>query len=79
MVDAMGRADDSPLFTDPEKALIAAATELTKTATLSEPTFARLRRFFDERALLDLVVNTSVANLNNRVTDAFVADVETDE
>ncbi len=76
MVQAIADADASPLFTDEEKALVAASTELTRTATLSDATFARLRRFFDERALVELVVNTSVANLNNRITDAFVADVE---
>jgi alkylhydroperoxidase family enzyme len=79
MVDAIGKADDSTLFADEEKAVIAAATELTKTARLSESTYQRLRRFFDERQALELVVNTSIANLNNRVTDAFQADVEPDE
>ena len=76
MVDAIPHADDSPLFTDEEKALIAASLELTRTASLSGTTFARIRPFFDDRALIDLVVNVSVANLNNRVTDAFVADLE---
>lgn len=79
MVDAIGAADASPLFTEAEKALIAAATELTRTATLSEGTFARARASFEERALLELVINTSLANLNNRVTDAFTADVEDEE
>jgi len=79
MVDAIGSAETSPLFTDEEKAVIAGATELTKTARLTESTYQRLRRFFDERQLVELVVNTSIANLNNRVTDAFLADVEPDE
>lgn len=79
MVDAIGAADTSPLFTDEEKALIAASTELTRTASLSDATFARLQSFFDERAMVELVVNTSIANLNNRVTDAFTADVEDEE
>jgi alkylhydroperoxidase family enzyme len=79
MVDAIATAETSALFTDEEKALIAASTELTKTAKLSRGTFDRLRGFFDERALVELVVNTSIANLNNRITDSFTADVETDE
>jgi alkylhydroperoxidase family enzyme len=79
MVDDIGKAEDSTLFTDEEKAVIVAATELTKTARFSESTYQRLRRFFDERQALELVVNTSIANLNNRVTDAFQADVEPDE
>jgi alkylhydroperoxidase family enzyme len=76
MIDAIPNADRSPLFTAEEKAAIAASLELTRTATLSEATFQRIRPFFDDRALIELVVNTSVANLNNRVTDAFVADLE---
>ena len=71
-------ADDSPLFTDEEKAAIAASLELTRTATLSDATFQRIRPYFDDRAMVELVVNTSIANLNNRVTDSFTADVEPD-
>lgn len=79
MVDAIPLIDQSPLFTDEEKAVVAASTELTKTARLSEAMFARLRPLFDDRALVELVVNTSIANLNNRVTDSFQADIEPDE
>jgi alkylhydroperoxidase family enzyme len=76
MVDAILTADESPLFTDQEKAVIAASIELTHSATLSDATFARVRPFFDDRALVELVVNVSIANLNNRITDAFQADLE---
>lgn len=79
MVDAIASADSSPLFSDEEKAVVVASTEITKTAKLSEESFQRLRRIFDDRQLVELVVNTSIANLNNRVTDAFEADVEPDE
>jgi alkylhydroperoxidase family enzyme len=78
MVDAIPSVEGSAFFTDEEKAVIAASTELTKTAKLSAATFERLRRFFDERGLVELVINTSIANLNNRVTDAFAADIEPD-
>jgi len=76
MVDAIPNADASPLFTEPEKAAIAVAIELTKRAELSNDNFARAARQFSERQLLELVVNVGVANLNNRVTDAFWADIE---
>lgn len=79
MIEAIEKADSSPLFTDEEKATIAASLELTRTATLSDATFQRVRPFFDDRALIELVVNTSIANLNNRVTDAFVSDLEDEE
>lgn len=79
MIEAIEEADSSPLFTDEEKATIAASLELTRTATLSDATFKRVRPYFDDRALIELVVNTSIANLNNRVTDAFVSDLEDEE
>ncbi len=78
MVDALPGAESSSLFSDEEKAVIAASAELTRTARLSDATFDRLRRYFDERQLVELVVNASIANLNNRVTDSFAAEVEPD-
>ena len=76
MVDAILDADRSPLFREEEKAAIAAAIELTAKAELSNATFERVAQHFDERQLVELVVNVGVANLNNRITDAFWADIE---
>jgi len=56
--------------------VIAGSTELTRTAKLSDAVFKRLRAFFDDRALMELVINTSIANMNNRITDSFIADLE---
>ena len=78
MVDAIPQAEKSPFFTDEEKTVIAVSTELTRTARLSQATFERARRAFDERGIVELVVNTSIANLNNRVTDSFTAEPEPD-
>jgi alkylhydroperoxidase family enzyme len=63
-------------FTDAEKAVVAASIELTKKAELSNEAFDRLAKHFDERQLVELVMNIGVANMNNRVTDAFWADIE---
>lgn len=79
MIDAIPDVDGSPLFTDEEQAVVAASYELSATARLSEAMFERLRRFFDDRQLIELVVNTSMANLNNRVTDSFQTDLEAAE
>jgi len=76
MVDAIPRADASPLFADDEKAAIALALELTKTATLSDVTFQRAREHFDERQLVEMVLNVGIANLSNRFSDAFRAGRE---
>ena len=74
MIAAIPDADASPLFDDAEKAAIALSLELTKTAKLSSETFARAAARFSERQLVELVVNVGVANLNNRLSDAFWAD-----
>jgi alkylhydroperoxidase family enzyme len=76
MVEAILDADRSSLFTPEEKAAIAVARELTEKAELSNAAFDRAARYFDERQLVELVVTVGVANLNNRVTDAFWADIE---
>ena len=79
MVDAIASADGNAQFTDEEQAVIVASTELTKTAALSEGMFARLRPLFSDRQLVELVVNASIANLNNRVTESFQTDIEPDQ
>jgi len=76
MIDAIPKADGSALFSDEEKAVIALSIELTRTAHLSDEAFGRARAFFDERALVELVLNVGVANMNNRITEAFWADSE---
>jgi alkylhydroperoxidase family enzyme len=76
MVDAITDAEHSPLFTEQERATIAMSIELTQRAELSNATFDRAARHFDERQLVELVMNIGIANMNNRVTDAFWADVE---
>lgn len=78
MIEAIPQADESDLFSDQEKAAIAASLELTRSAKLSDAMFQRIRPFFDDRAIIELVVNVSIANLNNRITDSFAADLEPD-
>jgi alkylhydroperoxidase family enzyme len=76
MVATLLDADASPLFTEAEKAAIALAKESTAKVAVSEATFERARAHFGERELVEMVVNVGVANLNNRITDAFDADLE---
>ena len=75
MVDAITSAEESPLFTEAEKAAIALSLELTRDTHVEPDTFARAKEHFDERQLVELVVNVGVANLNNRFTEAFWADL----
>jgi len=76
MVDRIPDVDGSDLFTDEERAVVAASAELTRTATLADATFERLRALLTDEQIVTLIINTSVANLNNRVTDALSAEVE---
>lgn len=75
MVDGITDADACPLFTDEEKAAIALSLELTRDAHVGVATFERAKRYFDERQLVELVMNVGIANLNNRFTEAFWADL----
>ncbi len=75
MVDSISDADVSPLFTDAEKAAIALSLELTRDSHAEPATFERARQHFDERQLVELAVNVGIANLNNRFTEAFWADL----
>ena len=71
--------EHSELFTDEEKAVVAASIELSKKAELSNAGFDRVARHLDERQIVELVINIGVANMNNRFTDALWADVEEKE
>ena len=79
MVDRIFEADGSPLFTYEDRAAVAMAIVLTRRAELSNETFERVSGHFDERQLVELAVNVGVANMNNRLTDAFWADIEEKE
>jgi len=80
MVEAIkgGTFAQSPLFADEEKAAMTMSLELTRDVHVQDATFAAARRHFDERQLVELVVNVGVANMNNRITEAFWADLPED-
>ena len=75
MVEAITDPGASPLFTAAEKAAIALALELTRDSHVEPATFARAREHFEDRQIVDLVINVGIANLNNRFTEAFWADL----
>ena len=75
-IQEIGNYSESSAFTPLEKLVLRYTEELTRTAKLSDAVFKRLRGFFDDRALMELVINTSIANMNNRITDSFIADLE---
>lgn len=67
--DALPEYRTSPLFTAAEKAALGYASELTKSKTVSPETFARLREFYSEREICEivwLVASEHVYNVTNR-------------
>lgn len=67
--DALPEYQASPLYTQAEKAALDYATELTQSQAVSPDTFARLRKFYSEREICDivwLVASEHIYNVTNR-------------
>lgn len=66
--DALEEYKTSPLFSDAERAALHYVTELTKTKSVSPDTFARMRRYYSEREVCEivwLVATEHVYNMTN--------------
>lgn len=66
--DALGQYRTSPLFSDGERASLDYVTELTKTKSVSPDTFSRMRRYYSEREVCEivwLVATEHVYNMTN--------------
>lgn len=66
--DALEEYKTSPLFSDAERAALDYVTELTKTKSVSPDTFARMRRYYSEREVCEivwLVATEHVYNMTN--------------
>src|SRR5579863_7968741 len=53
--DALEEYRTSPLFSEAERAMLDYVTELTRERRVDPATFARLRRFYSERAICEIV------------------------
>jgi alkylhydroperoxidase family enzyme len=53
--DALDEYQSSPLFSDSERALLDYVTELTRDKKVDSETFQRLRGFYSERAICEIV------------------------
>ena len=53
--DALDEYETSPLFSDAERAALDYVTELTRDKQVNPETFARLARFYSERAICEIV------------------------
>ena len=57
--------EGSSLFDDRERAVLAYVDELQRTRDVSDETFDELRKHFDERQIVEVVVANAVANFYN--------------
>jgi alkylhydroperoxidase family enzyme len=68
LFEALGEYRTSPLFSEPQRAALDYATELTRDKSVTGGTFERLSRHYDERAICDivwLVASEHMFNLSN--------------
>ena len=66
--DALEHYRTSPLFSDAERAALDYVTELTKTKSVNPDTFSRMRRYYSEREVCEvvwLVATEHVYNMTN--------------
>jgi alkylhydroperoxidase family enzyme len=66
--DALDQYGTSPLFTDAERAVLDYVTELTRDKKVDPATFARMSRYYSERAICEivwLVATEHVYNMTN--------------
>jgi hypothetical protein len=66
--DALEQYRTSPLFNDAERAALNYVTELTKTKSVSPDSFSRMRRYYSEREVCEivwLVATEHVYNMTN--------------
>jgi len=63
--DALDRYGISPLFTDAERAALDYVTELTKDKKVNPDTFARMSRYYSERAICEIVWLVASEHLYN--------------
>ena len=63
--DALEQYGTSPLFTEAERAALVYVTELTKNKRVSPDTFSRMRRFYSERVICEIVWLVASEHLYN--------------
>ncbi len=63
--DALDEYTTSPLFTDAERAALDYVTELTKDKKVDPDTFARMSRYYSERAICEIVWLVASEHLYN--------------
>src|SRR5438270_12997205 len=70
---------NSPAFSDAERAALAYADAVTTRGQAAADEFAALKRFYDERQIVELTVLIGAYNMHARVLNALEVDLETPE
>lgn len=71
---AIGDYVRSPLFNEREKAILAYAEQLTKTAHVDAKTVAKVKEFLNDTQLVTLAATVALANFTNRINHGL--DIE---
>ncbi|REJ84640.1 MAG: carboxymuconolactone decarboxylase family protein, partial [Planctomycetota bacterium] len=66
-IDALDRFAESDEFDEQERAVLAYAAELTKTADVQPETVDAVKQFLDDTQLVTLAATVALANFTNRV------------
>ena len=73
---AISSWEDSDLFNDKDRAVLAFTDSLSKDNKVSDELYAELGQHFDQTEIMKLCVTVSFAGLVNRVHATFLTDVD---
>ena len=68
--------DDATPFSEPDRALLAYAAELTRTGHAGDSTAAALKAHFDDRRIVELTITVAFYNCVARVLTGLAVDLE---
>lgn len=74
-IESIAQWRDSDAFDDDEKAVLAYAEELTKTADVSDETVGRVKSFLGDTELVTLASTVALANFTNRVNHGLAIEL----
>jgi alkylhydroperoxidase family enzyme len=75
-VDALASWQQSTLFSDQHRALLAYADAMTRDIEVSDTVFAELKKYYDERRTVELTMLIGAYNMLSRVLKALQIDPE---
>lgn len=74
--DALADWETTDHFSPPERAALAMADAMTREIEVPDPVFEQIRRYFDERQIVELAILVGTYNMHTRVMRALQIDPE---